>query len=265
MADSLSNVPADSSKGTARRVAEIAVGYLTVVAVLVYPIGLVSLCLQIWNAYRYGLSDAFFVMSVAPTTLAASKIYDFIMWGLLAIGIVEQIAWLIFGRRAHDSFIEILSSMPGEGSEKFIGMANRSYKFTRLSMILGAFVGLTAPVGLSLIFIESWRTVALYCAYVIFCCVGGAIGGILTLLFAERPYYRSWKSTGAAYAFAILAGISLTGTSSPGLPSVQFETGETKAGDLLGHSSGYWYVFDRQDTLLAIPDDDTGDVRFSSE
>lgn len=121
---------------------------------------------------------------------------------------------------------------------------------------------LIAPVSLQLIFIESWRTVALYAAFVIFCCVGGVAGGILMLLFGEEPFYRSWKSTVVAYAFAILAGISLAGTSDPSLPLVHFETGEIKEGGLLGHASGYWYVFDRQDTLLAIPEDETGGVRF---
>lgn len=258
-------MPADSSRGTARRVAEIAVGYLTVVAILVYPIGLISLSLQLWNAYRYGLSDAFFVISVAPTTIAASKIFDFITWGLIAIGLVEQIAWLISGHKSRDSLIETLSSMPGEDSEELIKMAHKGHKSMRWSYIFSVVLVLTAPVALHMIFIESWRTVALYLAFVVFCLVGGVAGGILTLLFGERPYYRSWKSTGVAFAFAILAGISLTGTSNPGLPSVSFETGRTKEGYLLGYSSGYWYVFDRQDTLLAIPDDNTGNVRFSSE
>lgn len=74
---------------TGRRIVEIAVGYLTVVTLLVYPIGLVSLALQLWNAYSFSLSDAFFVVALAPITLATSKLYDFITWGVIAIGIVR--------------------------------------------------------------------------------------------------------------------------------------------------------------------------------
>jgi hypothetical protein len=47
-----------SFEDTVARTAEIAVGYLTVVSILFYPIGVVTLSLQIWNTHLYEMPQA---------------------------------------------------------------------------------------------------------------------------------------------------------------------------------------------------------------
>jgi hypothetical protein len=97
--ESSENYPRRSFEDIAARIAEVAVGYLTVVAILLYPIGLIALALQNWNAYAYGLFDALFVVSFAPVTLAAGKIFDFITWAIIAAGSVGSISLFIVVRR----------------------------------------------------------------------------------------------------------------------------------------------------------------------
>jgi hypothetical protein len=266
--ESSANYQGRSSGDIAARIAEIAVGYLTVVGILFYPIGLIALSLHIWNAHSYELSEALFAVSFAPVTVAAGKIYDFLTWGLIAIGAVEEISWLkiswlIVWRRNYLALPDdALSSLSEQEREEWRRSEERHYKFMRRSLIISAVLVLTAPVALQLIYIVSWKTVVLYIAFLFFSCVGGVVGGLLTLLFGAGNIGRNWKANAVGYTFAILAGISLTGTLSPSLPLVEFASAAQEEGQLLGRTDGYWYVFDQQGTLVAVPDDEAGGVRF---
>ena len=265
--ESPENYPRRSFGDIAARIAEVAVGYLTVVAILVYPIGLIALALQIWNSYAYGLFDALFVVSFAPVTLAAGKIFDFFTWAVIAAGSAGAISWYISARRGKWSLRvpdEALSSMTEERRERWRRVEEQHEKFTRLIgplILLSAFLSLSAPFALSLIFFQSWRTWVLYIAFVVFSCAGGVASGLLIPHLGEGNSGPFWRASGVAYAFAILAGVSLAGTASPALPLVEFEASALEA-HLLGRTEGYWYVFDEQGTLVAVPNDDAGGIRF---
>jgi hypothetical protein len=220
------------------RIVEIAVGYLTLIGFLFYPIGVLILSLQIWDAYSYDLVDSLFAASLVPIATAAGRIGDFLFWALLAMTAAQEIAWAIGMSKWKEHYANIL------GQDRF-------HKYMRRSSIITGF--------------DSWRTWVLYVFFVALCCVGGVAAGLLTLLPGQISFMGfsgNWKATLVAYAFRILAGITLAGTSNPALPLVEFESAGHECGRLLAHKEGYWYVFDSQDTLRAVPDDTAGSVKF---
>jgi hypothetical protein len=234
------------------RIVEIAVGYLTLIGFLFYPIGVLILSLQIWDAYSYDLVDSLFAASLVPIATAAGRIGDFLFWALLAMTAAQEIAWAIGMSKWKEHYANIL------GQDRF-------HKYMRRSSIITGFLTLTAPLALGLILFDSWRTWVLYVFFVALCCVGGVAAGLLTLLPGQISFMGfsgNWKATLVAYAFRILAGITLAGTSNPALPLVEFESAGHECGRLLAHKEGYWYVFDSQDTLRAVPDDTAGSVKF---
>ena len=104
-----------------------------------YPIGLIALSLHIWNAHSYELSEALFAVSFALVTVAAGKIYDFLTWGLIAIGAVEEISWLIVWRRNYLALPDdALSSLSEQEREEWRRSEERHYKFMRRSLIISA-------------------------------------------------------------------------------------------------------------------------------
>jgi hypothetical protein len=270
---------ADSSQGRSRNgarpllalIIELAVGYLTIIGFLFYPIGILVFSLQIWNAYPYGLSDVFFAASLIPIPVIAGEILDFLLWAFLAMGAAQGIVLVVAMPRWRQDEVSTIaaeaSSLPEADRERVLNWQarqDRHYKYQRLGLLGSAFLTLSAPVALQLILFHSWRTWALYIAFVIFSCIGGVAAGLLARLLGQgEPFFSSdWKALAVAYAFGILAGIALAATSSPSLPLVAFESAEEKEGRLLSHKEGYWYVFDAQGTLRAVSDDDAGDVRF---
>jgi hypothetical protein len=270
---------ADSSQGRSRNgarpllalIIELAVGYLTIIGFLFYPIGILVFSLQIWNAYPYGLSDAFFAASLIPIPVVAGEILDFLLWAFLAMGAAQGIVFGVAMPRWRQDEVSTIaaeaSSLPEADRERVLNWQARQewhFKYFRWGFFGSAFLTLSAPVALQLITFDSWRTWALYIAFVIFSCIGGVAAGLLPRLWGRgEPFFSSdWKVLAVAYAFGILAGIALAATSSPSLPLVAFESAEEKEGRLLSHKEGYWYVFDAQGTLRAVSDDDAGDVRF---
>jgi hypothetical protein len=252
---------------------EIAVGYLTIIGFLFYPIGMLVFSLQIWNAYPYGLSDAFFAASLIPIPVAAGITLGFLLWALIAMTVAQEIGLAIAMPRWRQNYVSTIatkaSSLPEADRERVLNWQDRQewhFKYFRWGFLGSAFLTLSAPVALQLILFDSWRTWALYIAFVIFCCIGGVAAGLLARLRVQEESFIAfssiWKALAVAYAFGILAGIALTGTSSPSLPLVAFESAEQKEGHLLSHKEGYWYVFDTQGTLRAVSDDAAGDVRF---
>jgi hypothetical protein len=64
-------------------------------------------------------------------------------------------------------------------------------------------------------------------------------------------------ATLGAYICGLLHGLS----GRPTLPSVEITGQSTIVGKLLTHSGGFWYLFDHQGALIAIPDSSTDSVR----
>jgi hypothetical protein len=253
------------SRFSLARIVEIAVGYLTLIGFLFYPIGVLVLSLQIWDAYSYNLLDSLYAASLVPIATAAGRVGDFLFWALLAMTSAQGIAHAIGMPKLKEHEANILEPLPEAERERLLGSQDGFYKYERSSSILVSALTLTAPFVLQLILFDSWRTWMLYISFVVLCCVGGVAAGLLTLLPGQTPLIGlggNWKAHLVAYAFGILAGIALAGTSNPALPLVEFESAGHECGRLLAHKEGYWYVFDSHGTLRAVSDDTAGGVTF---
>lgn len=77
----------------------------------------------------------------------------------------------------------------------------------------------------------------------------------------ESEWWTSRLKQLPAYLFTILAATCVSGAQDPALPSIQLGD-EQREVSLLSHIQGYWYVFDGQGDLSAIPDDEAGKVRY---
>jgi hypothetical protein len=253
--------------GILGRLVESAIGYLTVGTILLYPIGILVLSLQLWNSYAYTYSDALFAASLAPIAIAVVRIFSFLVWGFIAMGIVQQIAAAIAIPRDQKDFENnIAPLLPEPKRDEIVKRQQRSHKNQRRLYFLSAFLMVSAPCALHLIPLTSWRTWVLYAAFVSLSCTGGIATGVLGLNTGTASYpgiYGNGKATLVAYAFGIVAGFALAGTSIPSLPLVALDTSTgTQKGRLLAHKEGYWYLFDTQKRLRAVSDADADNVKF---
>lgn len=121
--------------------------------------------------------------------------------------------------------------------------------------ILAVLLIATAPfLVLNPEYIFSLRGGALWAGFVLSALAGGILGGLL-----HRGAEARWQRLAAnlaVYLFAILGAVLLTGAEGPHLPLIELECGGSTEARLLSHSDGYWYVFDPEGRLSAVPDDE---------
>lgn len=100
---------------------------------------------------------------------------------------------------------------------------------------------------------------------------GGDIGGTFVKRALVRreaePYAitRQWFMRGlfVVYVTSVINGFIASLDDEPALLRVRMDYEEIKVGRLVTHSNGYWYVFDKEGNLRAVPDADAGHVRIS--
>ncbi len=128
-----------------------------------------------------------------------------------------------------------------------------------------------AIVGLSLPLLGGWSWFN-YAAFVL-TTIGSWIGAdwIMRSLdgvheAAPRIRSRRWFFRGlvCTYATLIISTFLLAGDEKPALPYATTEFEEVKEGLLVAHSDGYWYLFDEEGQLRAVPDDEAGAIQVSS-
>lgn len=229
---------------SAVRIAELVAGYLASVVVLLYPIGLLSLTLQLWVAYEYPLLDSLYAAALAPVPTAMAQIFYSLYWFLSSYIVAEFVSGLIWQKSA-------TPLMPRSRGE-------------RLQSILIVLLVVTAPPSvIRPEYIFTPRGIALWVGFALVALAGGAVGGLLHRIAVAR--WQRLAANLAVYLFAILSAVLLTGTEGPHLPLVELGGGDGTKARLLSHDGGYWYVFDAESGLAAVPDDEAGRVRFLRE
>ena len=234
----------DSGGISAARTAEVVGGYLASVVVLLYPIGLLSLTLQLWVAYEYPILDSLYAAALAPVPTAMAQIFYSLYWFLSSYILAEYVSGLLWQKSA----TPLLPMIRGERLQ---------------SIILVVLIAIAPPIVIRPEYILTLKGVTLWVGFVLSALAGGIIGGLL-----HRDAGARWPRLAAnlaVYLFAILGAVLLTGTEGPHLPLVELGGEECTEARLLSHSNGYWYVFDPEDGLSAVPDDEAGRVQFLRE
>lgn len=256
-----------SQPGAFGRLFELALTFLGIAGFLYYPIGMLVLSLQLWNSYVNTFSDALYAayLALGPSTVV--RIWSFLICGSLATGIVHLIAAAITMPSVRRDWANDKAPLHSESErESALQRRERIFDLAQDGFFLSASVGVSAPLVLQPILFNSWRTWVLYAAFVALSCAGGIATGLLGLYTGNTTYpgiYGNGKAHLVAYAFGIVAGIVLAGTSIPSFPLVALDTSTgTQKGWLLAHTDGYWYVFDTQKGLKAVSNVDASNVRF---
>jgi hypothetical protein len=237
--------------GGGASITEVAAGYITALVVLVYPTGLLTFAAQIWTSYGYAPSTSFFAASLAPTAVVAAKVAHSLVWfavALVAVGI-------ILGKRS------------GALSGGRYQLPQRLRTTTIIVAIAVLAVPLSAgtPIATSIFGhtdLFTQRGLILYGVFVVFVGIGGFVGAVWVDEFAGAMGWARFVAFVPVYLATLLAAIVLAGAQGSSLPRVRLGREQATDVRLLSHSQGYWYVFDKQGKLLAIPDDKTGSIGF---
>jgi hypothetical protein len=95
------------------------------------------------------------------------------------------------------------------------------------------------------------------------------VRNLLRALGIRENRFVSWnvvvKFAGWTLAFGFVIGCLLAYLKTPPLPIVRIGGEADYKGSLLAHAEGYWYVFNREGELIAIPDEDAKTVRIQSQ
>ena len=67
-----------------------------------------------------------------------------------------------------------------------------------------------------------------------------------------------------SFLVVVLASFPAAAAEDPPLPEIRVDGTSKTEGYLLVHSDGFWYLFDKEGDLLAIPDSEVKTVRISS-
>jgi hypothetical protein len=139
--------------------------------------------------------------------------------------------------------------------------------------------------------VDRWGERAVWWIVGIFAVVVVAVAGVFTELVGSRGAYPFLGAVAASIAFSFIRrfipGLSheryqwvvlvvfitvlYVGSavnvafSAPPLPPVEISATTKTKGTLLTHTDGFWYVFNREGDLIAVPDDEVKTVRVSSD
>jgi hypothetical protein len=245
---------------------EALLGYIPVIVILVYPVGVIALYLQLYE-YTGTHSSALSAASVVSPVVTVGNVLPFFLLAAIAsiISFAIALAALIFVR-----------AMPYEGRVKRL-VAYFAVLLSSLivyMMLLFLLVVIVTQIGEPLdiyITVTSGRDWTNVSVFLVLVGVGGAIGALLAgpklfsltanqarMIFRFRPI---WRGLAAAYLGAIIGAIFFAGVHNPTLPTVDLEWEQGEGALLLAHSNGYWYVITAGDqSFYAVPDDRAGDV-----
>jgi hypothetical protein len=221
--------------------AEVVAGYIAALAVLIYPLGVATLGLQLWVAYNYPLQESVYAASLAPVAAPVTRIFSSLYWFAASLAAAEALARIVRER--------------GTSQAAHISPASLRFEMFFIWLVVTA-----APSVLRPEYIFYRRGLGLWVLFVLASGAGGFVGGHMLRRAGTR--WQLLAATITIYLYAAVAGVLLAGTEGPSLPLVEMGAGHRLEASFLSHSDGYWYVFDSEKGLTAVPDREAGHVEF---
>jgi hypothetical protein len=268
---------AESERGLLRTLGDYS-ALIAIVAAAIYVLGLFSLLVPIMNAYEGGFTSAWYAVSLVPRNLIAGQGLRQLVFGPIMYFVAFFVAFAITTAiiifwppsAAQEETEEIGRTRPRDLIEfllKFITvtlsvLVTTASALSAIEDLLSAAVSLV-PREIS----AASASVVLALATPIL--VGTAVGvyvgrnrgtdvGLRGAIFIHHSV-RAPILTGLVVAF--LAAYVIAGFREPPLPTVHisWDKGSTR-GELLAHADGFWYVYNDENRLEAIPDDKVDEV-----
>jgi hypothetical protein len=233
-------------------IVQVAVGFFGALVVLIYPIGFITLWLQMMRAYGFNRDNALYATSLVPTSDVAAQIISILPNSYVALFVMIFIGYFRSWMTAQ-----------GQGRwlkfKRWLGRGILTVLYAGSTILVGYF-GLGRNV---LTQVEMW--LCLVTIFAIF--LGGIGGGTLfqrAIAVPERSgrYMRYLGGAALGYLGALIAGVCLTAfVYSPALPTVSVDKKQSQkqvVATLLSHSDGFWHLVNyASDTwsLIAIPNE----------
>lgn len=233
---------------------------LALVGAITYSLGLIALLMPIALGYTHDFSSAWYAVSLAPKTVVVGQGIRHLLGTPTLIVIGYLAGWGLYRY-----FDDIISQMQG-----YMG---RLLKLSFLAVVIAL---------IALGFWLTWRWLqtpnSLHPAgYILYGAIAGALVGKPFPKTAARnndsnspdmlEIRRQMKRTmivGTSVWLFLLGFASIALLNEPPLPSVEIDGANVTEGKLLNHIDGFWYVFNEEGELVAIPDAEVKKVRVSS-
>jgi len=249
-----------------RAVAELAVFYLGIPALTLYPFGVTLYWLQIMYGYAESNESAGYAAALIPrTTVILEATYDLtaVVVASLLLGALPAL-WFSLLLAKGWSFVWGIGWRRAPIRRLLFLLASAAYGLLVLLLSLELVFALSEGDQYGVTSVGAWFSML----------VAGILGGYVigrdyrnSRLTAEQggPVIpaRRWLLRGLAvmYLTAALAVWLFTGLGqAPDLPAVKVGEDKEIEGLLLGVSGGHWHILDKEGRILAIPDDQIGMV-----
>ena len=235
-----------------RDIVQVALLYIGVPAVTLYPLGFVALGIQLWRDPFFPYTDFTTVweaLSLIRQTVVIATGLKLIYLSLVASALGVGIASLTL------TFLRRRKSRPPEGKDIHESRNGRLW-----SVLLFVLLPVAALLVWSSTPIDGWDDVGYLAAFVLLSVGGGAL-----VTYVRMHGRDEWFFPAAiiAYAGAVLAALSLAALWTPGLPLVEIDTEPGTPPSDCSEATGktyvkldeglqYWHLYN-QEGLFAVP------------
>jgi hypothetical protein len=249
----------------------LAATYLATLAIIAYPLGFLTLWIQIWREYTHDAATAIYAVSLIPVAVVVVK----------AFAALGTALFFVMGVSASASqFIAFYGAVDLEGEETRTRLSGRRFrrfwefflfdkKWRAAQLLNGFLVGALLPWAFELVSIDSGTDAFFYTCSVLIAGGGVVIGN--SMLFKHlneqhdlRAIYA--KALPIMISSVVVAAFLLIPLQPPEFPVVRFSEGTVEEARLISHSEGYWYVIaEGKRAVMALPDNTVGTATVSEE
>lgn len=253
----------------AKRLLPLSAGFLASVGLLAYPVGFLTLSLQMLVSYDLSYATIIYAVSQVPVAVVVSKLLTVLWASLFSNGLVTACVLSLWGfwnfyehlRQIPDNPLALMS--PGEIRQSMdekgtVTLGTFNWIIQRYALLL------TIPLVILDTFgaYRSWASFLMFIAFIVSGLAASYFCTPLVLRSTERDSYTELVGSFLAlYLTSILAAVFLAGLSPTNLPTTEIEDGgERQTVEVLAHSDGYWHFIVGGDAVRSIPDEDVGEV-----
>ena len=251
-----------------KTVAELALVYIGIPGVTLYPLGLLALLIQLLRDPHFPYYDpvtAWTAVSIIPKTVVIGTGIGLIYVSVFTALVGMEVYYLTFLLLHHWQKRKNPSSSSENSSDR-----RESRRVLRWSLYLLPLLPLVLLEGVGGLNLNQPGEILVLVGFIVFSCGGGALAGYIR----EHRYHRGpFSGLVVAYIGAILAALCISALSDPALPQIEIETAQvgapldcSEASDkdrfvMLAQSGPYLYVYNKEG-LFAFTMDTTHHIRY---